>query len=572
MYTSLTHQPNPMSSIKGASILESREPEPTPETKPKVTKTSNFVPRKLTGFPPEPKKNKRTKTRWSKVQYDPSNHLRAKKTGLPEHMLQNLEALSGYDMSDVRVHRNSALPKQIGAYSYAQGTNIYLGPNRECDLGHELVHTFQFVSNQIPGTSQGQQLDRNKVSYLERMASDQMTQSKIIMPYFRANRAETPHLPMCKPKISPHQSTIKMYVEGPEVNKLNIIGENHQESGDYRIQEHNAIINLLPEEDREDAQVFTEEAFKAKPAGYPNDYYISGENSNLMVSQDIWIYWQGVETSRQLFEELIVEQGANFMEPRHREILKKINANIFETTNETENYYNVKNPYLACQTLVNDLTHTLQTHLDNRHVNLPPTRYYAEKTETKNTQADIEIMMSLTEKWHNFITRDTPLTVIISPVLEETIRKLFERTQVNMKRILKYNPQVRESEQLSDLSPYYKVAFARSYHMMLAGHYGAKECMRDGKTMIWKIGDRHVEDIQYLLDQRAIEDLYTNLQERKQLGVSYLIEKNPRLFTNAQIRTIIGKNDQRLSDIQFRVGHLGEADEEAMTFNKATEL
>ena len=68
---------------------------------------------------------------------------RPNKTGMPDHMLDNLEALSGYDMSDVRVHRNSAEPAKVGAYSYAQGTNIYLGPNRECDLGHEAWHTVQ---------------------------------------------------------------------------------------------------------------------------------------------------------------------------------------------------------------------------------------------------------------------------------------------------------------------------------------------------------------------------------------------------------------------------------------------
>ena len=142
MYDTLTHQPDPMSSIKGASILETSEPETIPDTKA-PSSTPFFGPRRLVGFAKKPKKDKNKKNRWSKVQYDPSYHLRAKKTGMPDYMLDNLEALSGYDMSDVRVHRNSPLPAQIGAYSYAQGTNIYLGPNRECDLGHEAWHTVQ---------------------------------------------------------------------------------------------------------------------------------------------------------------------------------------------------------------------------------------------------------------------------------------------------------------------------------------------------------------------------------------------------------------------------------------------
>ena len=142
MYDTLTHQPDPMSSIKGASILETSEPETIPDTKA-PSSTPFFGPRRLVGFAKKPKKDKNKKNRWSKVQYDPSYHLRAKKTGMPDYMLDNLEALSGYDMSDVRVHRNSPLPAQIGAYSYAQGTNIYLGPNRECDLGHEAWHIAQ---------------------------------------------------------------------------------------------------------------------------------------------------------------------------------------------------------------------------------------------------------------------------------------------------------------------------------------------------------------------------------------------------------------------------------------------
>jgi hypothetical protein len=48
-----------------------------------------------------------------------------------------LEAASGMDFSDVRVHRNSPLPAQINALAYTRGNDIHLGPGQERHLAHE---------------------------------------------------------------------------------------------------------------------------------------------------------------------------------------------------------------------------------------------------------------------------------------------------------------------------------------------------------------------------------------------------------------------------------------------------
>src|SRR6185437_10482574 len=45
-------------------------------------------------------------------------------TGLPDDLKTGIENLSGYDMSDVSVHYNSAKPAQLQALAYAQGNNI----------------------------------------------------------------------------------------------------------------------------------------------------------------------------------------------------------------------------------------------------------------------------------------------------------------------------------------------------------------------------------------------------------------------------------------------------------------
>lgn len=42
-----------------------------------------------------------------------------------------MEAMSGMDLSEVRVHRNSGKPAQLSALAYAQGNEIHLGPGQE---------------------------------------------------------------------------------------------------------------------------------------------------------------------------------------------------------------------------------------------------------------------------------------------------------------------------------------------------------------------------------------------------------------------------------------------------------
>jgi hypothetical protein len=62
------------------------------------------------------------------------------KTGLPDRLKAGIESLSGIDMSDVRVHANSARPAQVGALAYAQGNEIHLGSGQEKHLAHEAWH------------------------------------------------------------------------------------------------------------------------------------------------------------------------------------------------------------------------------------------------------------------------------------------------------------------------------------------------------------------------------------------------------------------------------------------------
>lgn len=75
------------------------------------------------------------------------------KTGMPDNLKTGIESLSGTDVSDVRVHYNSAKPAQMNAHAYAQGTNIHIGPGQEQHLPHEAWHTVQQKQGRVQPTT-----------------------------------------------------------------------------------------------------------------------------------------------------------------------------------------------------------------------------------------------------------------------------------------------------------------------------------------------------------------------------------------------------------------------------------
>jgi len=75
------------------------------------------------------------------------------KTGMPDTLKAGIENISGVDVSDVRVHYNSAKPAQMNAHAYAQGTNIHVGPGQEQHLPHEAWHTVQQKQGRVQPTT-----------------------------------------------------------------------------------------------------------------------------------------------------------------------------------------------------------------------------------------------------------------------------------------------------------------------------------------------------------------------------------------------------------------------------------
>jgi hypothetical protein len=79
---------------------------------------------------------------------------KANNTGLPDNLKTGVENISGFDMSDVRVHYNSGKPAQLQAHAFAQGTNIHVAPGQEKHLAHEAWHVVQQKQGRVKPTLQ----------------------------------------------------------------------------------------------------------------------------------------------------------------------------------------------------------------------------------------------------------------------------------------------------------------------------------------------------------------------------------------------------------------------------------
>lgn len=83
-----------------------------------------------------------------------SSRQRPNDNGLPEELRSGVEALSGYNMGDVKVHYNSSRPASVGANAYAQGSEIHLAPGQERHLPHEAWHVVQQKQGRVKATEE----------------------------------------------------------------------------------------------------------------------------------------------------------------------------------------------------------------------------------------------------------------------------------------------------------------------------------------------------------------------------------------------------------------------------------
>ncbi|MEM7491517.1 MAG: DUF4157 domain-containing protein [Pseudomonadota bacterium] len=90
--------------------------------------------------------------------------------GLPDQLRQGVEARSGMDLADMRVHHNSTAPAQVGAHAYAQGNDIHLAQGQEQHLPHEAWHVMQQRQGRVTPTEAIDGVPVNADPALEREA------------------------------------------------------------------------------------------------------------------------------------------------------------------------------------------------------------------------------------------------------------------------------------------------------------------------------------------------------------------------------------------------------------------
>lgn len=89
---------------------------------------------------------------------------------MPGQLMAGIAALSGIDISDVNVHRNSDRPAQLNALAYAQGNDIHLGPGQEQHLPHEAWHVVQQRQGKVKETMKFAGIGVNDEATLENEA------------------------------------------------------------------------------------------------------------------------------------------------------------------------------------------------------------------------------------------------------------------------------------------------------------------------------------------------------------------------------------------------------------------
>ena len=106
------------------------------------------------------------------IQTQPVQSANHTPTGMPDNLKSGIERLSGLDMSDVRVFRDSDKPSQVGALAYTQGTDIHVGPGQGRHLPHEAWHAVQQKRGRVQPTTTAAGLPVNDDAVLEREADE----------------------------------------------------------------------------------------------------------------------------------------------------------------------------------------------------------------------------------------------------------------------------------------------------------------------------------------------------------------------------------------------------------------
>ena len=110
--------------------------------------------------------------------------------GIHDTMKARFENLSGFSFDDVRKHYNSGKPAQLQALAYAQGNQVYVAPEQEQHLGHELGHVLQQKQGIIKPTLKSRSMPINSESSLEADADNYAVRLSVFAPVLENKTAQ----------------------------------------------------------------------------------------------------------------------------------------------------------------------------------------------------------------------------------------------------------------------------------------------------------------------------------------------------------------------------------------------
>jgi hypothetical protein len=128
--------------------------------------------------------------------------------GLPEGLQTVMEAMSGFSLAGVVVHRNSAEPARLGAAAFAKGDHIHVAPGQERHLPHEAWHVVQQKQGRVSPTLQMKSgVPVNDDTGLEREADVMGARATQMM---QAGRAPGEHRP--PPELGPCTGPVQLKI------------------------------------------------------------------------------------------------------------------------------------------------------------------------------------------------------------------------------------------------------------------------------------------------------------------------------------------------------------------------
>lgn len=188
-------------------------------------------------------------------------------TGLPDNLKSGVESLSGFSMDDVKVHYNSSQPAQLNALAYAQGTDIHVAPGQEQHLPHEAWHVAQQKQGRVKATKQMKEsVPVNDDAGLEHEADVMGAKAMQLFSVAHNTVSNSNQNTFYLPAQSVIQNKV-FQLKSPLVStKLNVVGENHDESDARRSKERAHSLKFSGS-----ANYWTENQFKVRAMAF-GDY------------------------------------------------------------------------------------------------------------------------------------------------------------------------------------------------------------------------------------------------------------------------------------------------------------